>query len=81
MYRKLAFASIALNIVQLGLLLYVFVPWFMNIARFVKIEMPAPVLWLIHASNFATNPVTILSSLSLLLIAVISVKALRKPVA
>ncbi|RYG64685.1 hypothetical protein EON80_18760 [bacterium] len=59
MVRKLALASGALNVLLLSSILFVFTPWFLEIARPLKIEMPTAMMWLIETYHFVTWPANI----------------------
>ena len=78
MYRKIALTSVTLNIAFVFVTLFVFVPWLMNIFKNLKVEMPMPIMWLVYASHFVTNPQTIVPTLALLLIGFFGVKAFGK---
>jgi type II secretory pathway component PulF len=68
MFRKLAFASFALNGIVLVVVLYGFVPWLLRILAPLKIEIPTPMLWVISASDFVRNPRSIFPTLLLLVL-------------
>lgn len=78
MYRKIAMASVTLNVVLVALVLFALVPWLMGVLAPLKIEMPTSIGWLVGAHNFLTSLPNILVLLSLLLIGFIATTLRKK---
>ena len=77
MYRKIAFASLALNVV-LSVSLFTFLTWFLDLAKNFKIEMPMLLMWLINILHFLTNPQTIIPTVAILLVGFFALKTFRR---
>jgi type II secretory pathway component PulF len=78
MYRKIAFASLALNAAFVLFALFAFLPWFMDIAKNMKIEMPMAMMWLISLHHFATNPQSIAPTVAILFAGFFALKTFRQ---
>lgn len=80
MYRKITFASLALNVafVLWTLWIVLLLPQVTNIYKDQRTEMPLAFTWLDTAHHFVTNPQSIVPTLVILLVGFFMLKAFRK---